>query len=104
MLQSEVLKKARELVADPVNWTRGANGRDTDGMAVKVHSSAAVKFCMIGSLRRVLHPRDTTASVKILREVIGKDYVTYWNDYIATHKMMLEVFDQGIQLAIKREE
>lgn len=50
MLTSEVLTKARALVADPATWTQGTLARDKDGTWVQFDSPTAVCYCAAGAI------------------------------------------------------
>ena len=51
-LDTEVLARARALVANPDTWTQGATARDARGRRVEPEDDEAVRFCLIGALHR----------------------------------------------------
>lgn len=44
--------KAKELLAKPEAWTKGAYARDAEGQNVHAEDEEAVSFCLDGALRR----------------------------------------------------
>jgi hypothetical protein len=44
--------KAYELLSDRSKWTQNYAARDKDNKNVSPHDSSAVKFCLIGALRK----------------------------------------------------
>lgn len=118
MKRSEVLKAARELIADEKHWTQGAFARDKDGkglLASDICSPEAFSFCARGALARVLNwnPHDHRYAQKeseltrlIVRAANGNDIcnttVSDWNDS-SPHEVVLAGFDAAIRLAEEEE-
>ena len=48
--QRQIVKRARDRIADPANWCHGANARTADGSVCKVTDPRAHSFCGFGAL------------------------------------------------------
>lgn len=95
----EILTKAKQLIADPLNWTQGTYTEERDGNTC---------YCALGAIGKV------TGSVwfdgvtnyhasKVLRSVVAgelKEGFTFapYNDS-HTHSEVMEAFDKAIALA-----
>ncbi len=105
----ETLVRARALIADVANWTRGALGRDNNGEAVEGDDSAAVCFCAFGAIDAVCLTQEESeraglalekAAVDLYpeasRELTGdRSPVVYVNDGLG-HDAALAVYDHAI--------
>jgi hypothetical protein len=49
----EALIATRELLSDPMRWTRGAVAKRADGQIVDIHDPEACRFCTVGGLNKV---------------------------------------------------
>lgn len=47
---AQLLREAKELIADPKRWAQGAFARDSGGAVVAALDPAAVRWCAIGAL------------------------------------------------------
>ena len=90
MTTLEILKAARELLAVPERWTKGALARSQNGDDVNPKSSeAAHSFCIVGAIGRSNIDYDSFD-------------LAYWNDAPErTHAEVLARFDEAI---VKLEE
>jgi hypothetical protein len=101
----QILIKARELLADERNWTKGAAARDAQGNETDVDSEEAVCFCVLGAIRhitdRVIQNSMDRLLLDVVAEVTGtRDYVHLYNDDPSTtHSDILKFLDRAIQLA-----
>jgi len=104
----EILIGAREILEDPNRWNR--NGQyvvDRNDHCVPPWSSEAAKFCVMGAIKKSSYDlgyRSFDAEDKA-REVIyaanpiiSKDVsLITFNDQIAEHEQILELFDNAIK-------
>lgn len=102
----DLLKQARELIADPAHWTTGTLARDKKGIAVLVDNKAACSFCALGAIYRTKFdaclPGTITASAIMAVsdeafQISGHSNLTSFNDNGATHSEVLEAFDRAIE-------
>lgn len=49
----QALEKIQALLANEENWTTGTPARDVDDMRTEVDNKNAVKFCILGAVRKV---------------------------------------------------
>lgn len=99
---AEILKKARELIKDPENWTQKACARDKYGYEVEVDSKEAYCFCTIGAIAKVSGRSTDGDARNVLRDIIGGSRsIANFNDG-HTHPQVLDVFDRAIALAERR--
>ena len=100
----ELLKAARDLIADPVNHTRFAYARDEDGAPLMVGSEPeAASWCAVGALqalawcRRDRHEAMDALS-RAAKDVYAQPRVTIVNDDHG-HEATLKVYDRAIEMA-----
>lgn len=48
----DLLRAAREVIADPSHWCKGTDAMDEDGKVCSKYDNAAVRFCANGAVRR----------------------------------------------------
>jgi hypothetical protein len=99
----EILKQARELLAQPGAWIRCTYARDDLGVAVRGTDSDAVCWCTLGALHRVIGSDDIQfdryVGIKdVLRREIPEDYESIgdFNDDQDNVGPVLAVFDRAI--------
>lgn len=51
----KIIKKARETIAKPENWTRGAMARDRQGNPARADSAEACAWCSVGALHHAIY-------------------------------------------------
>ena len=104
-------QELRTLLANPDAWMQAPHSKhmiscDVNGEPVGPTSEAAVKFHILGAIKRVLHnTRVTSASIEIsIRDVVRKrtrnkfaDIHEYQNSS-ATHAELLAVIDEADEL------
>lgn len=112
MTAAEVLRQARDLIADPARWTKGANARSADGFTAS-SSHDAVKWCAVGALHRVAGI-DYSALCSA-REILSRHSGVYdrtlsdsgrivvMNDNARDHDEVLRIFDTAIHDAEAQE-
>lgn len=97
----EIIKAARERIADKAHWTKGAAARTKYGRGTLPESDNAVRWCGTGALIRECFDR----SIKFWWETAAElqppyfDSIVHVNDH-GGHTAILHMFD----LAIKRME
>jgi len=97
---AEVLKKARNLISKPENWTQGYAARNKLGAPVHIYSEDANCFCAVGAVGRAVHELELNSKE---RDVLLLSYfdpvlhtsVAEFNDS-NTHNKVLELFDKAI--------
>jgi hypothetical protein len=87
----EIIKKARERIADPKRWTTGAFARDKDGNPVPVFDGKAVCWCVSGALAHIAGYSDGYDAEKLLMP----GGVAGYND-AHSHAEVLELLDKTI--------
>ena len=80
----QVLKGARDIIADPKRWTRGAMARNKQGSTVCCHSASAVQFCAMGAIlktaRNLTGDRSSPIVTEVLLQLGGCRSLTRLND------------------------
>ena len=77
--------KVHELLATATQWTQGSLARDSDGFSVDPEASRAVKWCLLGAIKRC-YPDSQEQMVigKMVREALvwrgNHITVAQWND------------------------
>jgi hypothetical protein len=56
-LRSVIVERAREILADPKRWCRGARAKNKEERSVSVADEGAVMFCAIGAIERAIYER-----------------------------------------------
>lgn len=115
------LSAARELIADPLNYTTGTLARTETGLTADVQAPLAARFCALGAITKVTgapngHPMQFEdfpilgKAVRILATVIAPYWLTN-GDYAdpsevvtefgdtADHEDILAAYDNAIALA-----
>lgn len=106
MKQSEMLRKARDLIADQARWTKNVFARDEYGYPCSVDDGCARAYCAIGAIehfaRAEARTRDATEWLEAetrLQDAVGDNQsITEFNDS-HTHEEVLALFDAAIALA-----
>lgn len=102
----EILVKARELIAEPKNWTKGSYARNSEGYPVSCNSEDAFCFCSLGAIQRAAADRsllETEEARQALRRAIMIEtrgvgrFIDSWNDApMCRHADVLAAFDRAI--------
>ena len=82
----EVLRKARELIADPEHWTQSAMARSVNNRPCRVNGPAAYKWCAVGATLRVesVESEFDGTVYDALADAAGDQPVTAINDWAPT--------------------
>src|ERR1700743_869307 len=98
MTYLEILKDARELIADPSRWTQDSYARDVDGKTTDPINPDAVCWCAVGAIMKV---KGSVGSVIIQRPLgplaeytNGTSLISFNDNH--THAEVLSVFDRSI--------
>lgn len=96
----DILRAARELIAEPKAWTQRAFGRDEDGMCCDSLHPDAVCWCAGGALTKAAngHGLIRSKAREQLYAAIGCADIVDFNDE-HTHAEVLSAFDRAITLA-----
>lgn len=110
MKPSELLIKAKAVIADPEHWTKGWYAQDAKGRSTGPAKSNAVCWCSAGALKKVAHEESTYstrfAAAKYLVEVaaeFGYSGIPDFNDN-SSHETVMQAWDKAIQLAKEDEK
>lgn len=96
MTTNEILKAARDLIADPGHWTTNFPARNAAGQGVSSSSKDAVKFCAYGAIAHVLgvDELDGPTLQRLSRHAHGVG-ISIINDCNG-HAAILELFDLAL--------
>ena len=110
MKPSELLTKAKAVIADPKHWAQGFYAKDAKGQTLLPCNPDAVCWCSVGALEKVAYEEDTYstrfAATKCLFEVsaeYGYSGITDFNDN-SSHKAVMKAWDRAIELAKEAEK
>jgi hypothetical protein len=97
----EILKAARELLAKPGAWTKGALARTESGAECAYFSADAACFCATGALNRAedsgfIITDEWLAAEAALREACGGITPPDFNDAQESVEPVLAAFDRAI--------
>jgi hypothetical protein len=114
MAAAQILQMARELVLHPDSWTTGYEARSLSGWPVSLESNSAVKFSMLGAIRRseLSQEGHDPAALVAVANVIGRRFgfarianeacvdigsviIMMFNE-ITYHRQVVGVFDDAI--------
>ena len=110
MKPSELLTKAKAVIADPKHWTKGSYAKDAKGHSTGPAKSNAVCWCSAGALKKVAHEEGTYSTrlmtARYLAEVAddcGYSGIPGFNDG-SSHEIVMKAWDKAIQLAKEDED
>lgn len=91
----EILRAAREKIADPDRWVKGELAIDGEGLRIETASGAhrGVRWCAVGACCAVAGMDWTTAGDAL--EAVAGESVVDFND-THTHAEVLALFDRTI--------
>jgi hypothetical protein len=78
-LQTQIVSRALELIADDATWTRGAMARTAAGNKCAWSDTAAVRFCAAGALGRAVDEIVGAYSFALVQEV--EKYILAANNF-----------------------
>ena len=102
----QVLKEARELIADEKRWCRGFLAIDASGRRVDSLSKKAAQWCALGALERATNKNSHmelgafTSLMDCTLGLFGRSIVTVNNEY--GHAAIMKAFDCAISKAESR--
>ena len=110
MKPSELLIKAKAVIADPKHWTQGWYAKDAKGYSTGPAEPNAVCWCSVGALRAVAHEENTystrSAAAGYLARVsaeCGYNDIPDFNDN-SSHETVMKAWDKAIKLAKEDEK
>ncbi len=110
MKPSELLVKAKAVIADPKHWTQGWYAKDAKGYSTGPSTSKAVCWCSIGAIDKVAHEESTYAArfaatryLAVVSDKYGYSGITDFNDN-SSHKVVMKAWDKAIKLAKEDEK
>lgn len=97
----EKLKKTRELLKNPNQWTQGAFARNNKKKVVSSNDSTAVCWCLLGAVHRVCAGESNTTALiyavrKSLQDFSGGYTLADLNDF-ASHEEIVDILDTAIE-------
>jgi hypothetical protein len=107
---AEILRAARERIADPARWTKGTFARTEAGREVSAQAEIAVRWCARGSLYRECGSactNTTRRAEQTLRDVVPDIEIDLpfdvepiaWINDNGIHAHVLELYDRAISFA-----
>lgn len=107
MKTSEMLEKAKAVIADPSHWTQGWFAKDAAGRDTFSLRSDAVCWCSMGALNKAgFGPWGETFAIAFEAALVEIGYdggIASYNDN-HTHEEVMKVWDRAIQLAKEDEK
>lgn len=110
MKPSELLTKAKAVIADPKHWAQGFYAKDAKGQTLLPYYPDAVCWCSLGALEKVAHEENAYstrfAATRYLAEVsveCGYSRIPYFNDN-SSHEAVMKAWDKAIKLAKEAEK
>lgn len=115
---SDILAEARDKIADPKRWTRGAMARDAQIRGTYHSAPDACRWCAEGAIRSVFVAHGslisshrpwidlwTRAFAALKGQIPGEyDEIADFNDHARTkHEDVLALFDRAIEAAKRKE-
>lgn len=108
MKNSDLLKAAKALIADPKNWCKGVGSTTASGVRCFYNEPDAVRFCAVRAIERIAKTVDEFCAAMVLMQQAGckrsANFVLYQynNRLTTTHADMMSLFDEAIDNAITR--
>ena len=110
MKPSELLIKAKAVIADPKHWTQGSYAKDAEGQASAPCAPDTVCWCSIGALNKVTHEEHTydarfaaTKYLAVVSDECGYIGIPDFNDS-SSHEAVMKAWDKAIKLAKEDEK
>ena len=105
MKPSELLTKAKAVIADPKHWTQDVYAKDAKGYSTGPAEPNAVCWCSIGAIEKVAHEEGTystrfsaTRYLVVVSDKYGYSGITDFNDN-SSHEAVMKAWDKAIKLA-----
>ncbi len=95
------LRKARDLLADPEHWVKGAYARSQDGVVISALNKNAACWCLLGALQRATGREEdngpTYSHVATVARTTGRFPLSDFNDHpLRQHREVLDLLDEAI--------
>ena len=110
MKPSELLTKAKAVIADPKHWTQGWYAKDAEGQPVGPRKSYAVCWCSLGAFGKVAHEENTYSThsttagyLDVVADEYGYSGIPDFNDN-SSHETVMRAWDKAIKLAKEDEK
>ena len=110
MKPSELLIKAKAVIADPKHWTQGSYAKVAEGRNVGPAKPDAVCWCSIGAIDKVAHEESTYAArfaatryLAVVSDKYGSSGIPDFNDN-SSHETVMKAWDKAIKLAKEDEK
>jgi hypothetical protein len=112
MTLSQILRAARETIADPKHWTQGAYARDKHGVPVDSLRGEGCTFCTFGAVRHVVAKEnaeyfeaEVALDSSVPRDGMGATIgaINFNDAPTTTHADVLALFDRAIARAEAQE-
>ena len=110
MKPSELLTKAKAVIADPKHWTQGWYAKDAEGQSVGPRKSYAVCWCSLGALDKIAHEENTYSThstaagyLDVAADECGYSGIPDFNDN-SSHEAVMRAWDKAIKLAKEDEK
>ena len=110
MKPSELLIKAKAVIADPKHWTQDVYAKDAKGHHTGPSTPDAVCWCSVGALDKVAHEENaysthlTTAGyLDVVSDECGYSGIPDFNDN-SSHEAVMKAWDKAIKLAKEDEK
>ena len=115
---SEILKRAREIISDPLRWTKGAFARDPEGFDLDSEEAysadlASCSFCSIGAVKRAMGPHASSTLYELEKNTKKFLYKSVFGPHVSTasfndspsttHQDVMAAFDRAIAEAESSE-
>ena len=109
MKPSELLIKAKAVIADPKHWTQDWYARDAEGQDMDACNPDAVCWSSVGAFEKVAYEEDTYSTLfaamgylaKVADEC-GYSRIIDFNDN-SSHEAVMKAWDKAIKLAEEAE-
>ena len=110
MKPSELLIKAKAVIADPKHWTQGWYAHNAEGQDVEPAEPDAVCWCSLGALKKVAHEENAngacfaaTEYLAVVAAECGYSGISDFNDNLS-HEAVMREWDEAIKLAKEDEK
>ena len=110
MKPSELLVKAKAVIADPKHWTQGQYAKDVKGYSTGPSTPDAVCWCSLGALDKVAHEENTYSThlttagyLAVVADECGYSGIPDFNDN-SSHETVMKAWDKAIKLAKEDEK
>jgi len=99
MIETLILKKARELISDPDRWTKGEMARTMFGASVSANDSKATCWCVMGAIHHETKDDPFLAGSvyqMVRAQLQGRSVSEFNDDPNTTHEAVMTLLDKAI--------